>query len=144
MLSRRAGIARPGRGATMWPLPYLVGSRERLPEWAWVYPRDGESLRCPVASLVLALDSVKGTTPARRAISASPSCQCMASAALHGTAISSATLAHISGLNLRRKGRVSIVTYNGKQQLCRGANTILYTSWDASRVRYNTRTFRIA
>lgn len=42
----------------------------------------------------------KGTTPARRAMSASPSCQCMASAARQGTAISSATLDHISGLNL--------------------------------------------
>jgi hypothetical protein len=44
--------------------------------------------------------SEKGTTPARRAMSASPSCQCIASAARQGTASSSATLAHISGLNL--------------------------------------------
>lgn len=47
------------------------------------------------------LDSEKGTTPARRAISCSPNCQCMASAALQGIAISSATLDHISALNLR-------------------------------------------
>jgi hypothetical protein len=44
--------------------------------------------------------SEKGTTPARRAMSVSPSCQCIASAARQGTASSSATLAHISGLNL--------------------------------------------
>ena len=41
-----------------------------------------------------------GTTPARRAISCSPSCQCIASAALQGIPISLATRAHISGLNL--------------------------------------------
>lgn len=46
------------------------------------------------------LDKENGTTPARRAISCSPSCQCMASAARHGMAISSATLDHISALNL--------------------------------------------
>jgi hypothetical protein len=46
------------------------------------------------------LDREKGTTPARRAISCSPSCQCIASAALQGIAISSATFAHISALNL--------------------------------------------
>ncbi len=48
----------------------------------------------------MTLDRENGTTPARRAISASPSCQCIASAARHGTAISSATFDHISGLNL--------------------------------------------
>jgi hypothetical protein len=53
------------------------------------------------------LESEKGTTPARRAISASPSCQCIASAARQGTAISSATFDHISGLNL--KDSVSIL-----------------------------------
>lgn len=46
------------------------------------------------------LESEKGTTPARRAISCSPSCQCMASAARQGMAISSATFDHISALNL--------------------------------------------
>lgn len=46
------------------------------------------------------LESEKGTTPARRAISCSPSCQCMASAARQGIAISSATFDHISALNL--------------------------------------------
>lgn len=49
---------------------------------------------------IAALDRENGTTPARRAISCSPSCQCMASAARHGMAISSATLDHISALNL--------------------------------------------
>lgn len=46
------------------------------------------------------LERENGTTPARRAISCSPSCQCMASAARQGMAISSATLDHISALNL--------------------------------------------
>lgn len=46
------------------------------------------------------LERENGTTPALRAISCSPSCQCIASAARHGIAISSAILAHISGLNL--------------------------------------------
>lgn len=48
--------------------------------------------------------SVNGTTPALLAISASPSCQCIASAALQGMGgfISLATLVHISGLNLFR------------------------------------------
>lgn len=55
-----------------------------------------------------ALERENGTTPARRAISCSPSCQCMASAARHGMAISSATLDHISALNLlSQKVRVS-------------------------------------
>jgi hypothetical protein len=49
------------------------------------------------------LEREKGTTPARRAMSASPSCQCIASAARHGTAISSATFDHISGLNLEEE-----------------------------------------
>lgn len=65
---------------------------------------------CRVLSCCMLTDvSEKGTTPARRAMSASPSCQCMASAARHGTCISSATLAHISGLNLqlRKATRVS-------------------------------------
>lgn len=50
--------------------------------------------------LLLLLLRENGTTPARRAISCSPSCQCMASAARQGIAISSATLDHISALNL--------------------------------------------
>lgn len=103
MLSRRSGIARPGIGAAMWPLPYLVASRDRLAECPWVYPRGGEFLR-PAASFAPALESVNGTTPARRAISPSPSCQCIASAARQGTAISSAIFAHISGLNLVAAG----------------------------------------
>src|SRR5271156_6370420 len=45
--------------------------------------------------------SEKGVTPALRAISCSPICQCMASAARHGMDISSAILDHMSALNLR-------------------------------------------
>jgi hypothetical protein len=55
------------------------------------------------------LESEKGTTPALLAISCSPSCQCMASAARHGMAISSATFAHISALNLMEQSSVSIL-----------------------------------
>jgi hypothetical protein len=54
------------------------------------------------------LERENGTTPARLAMSASPSCQCIASAARQGTAISSATFDHISGLNLKK--RVSCFT----------------------------------
>ena len=46
------------------------------------------------------LDREKGKTPARLAMSCSPSCQCIASAARQGIAISSAILGHISCLNL--------------------------------------------
>jgi len=49
----------------------------------------------------------KGVTPARFAISCSPICQCMASTARQGIAISSATLDHISARNLQPKARVS-------------------------------------
>ena len=56
---------------------------------------------CRGAALLL-LESEKGVTPARRAISCSPICQCMASAARHGMAISSAMRDHISALNLIR------------------------------------------
>lgn len=45
--------------------------------------------------------SEKGVTPALRAISCSPICQCIASAARHGIDISSAILDHMSALNLR-------------------------------------------
>jgi hypothetical protein len=69
-------------------------------DWVGVWPRVGEE-RWPAGGVsTVTLESEKGTTPARRAISASPSCQCIASAARQGTAISSATLDHISGLNL--------------------------------------------
>lgn len=47
------------------------------------------------AAVLLVFDRENGVTPARRAISCSPSCQCMASAALQGIDISSATGAHI-------------------------------------------------
>lgn len=53
-----------------------------------------------VGGSIAALEREKGTTPARRAISCSPNCQCIASAARHGIAISSATFDHISALNL--------------------------------------------
>ncbi len=75
-------------------------SRGRLPwdcECPW--PLVGETL-CAGCGSVPGLFNVNGITPARLAISASPSCQCMASAARQGTCISSATLCHISGLNL--------------------------------------------
>ena len=45
-------------------------------------------------------DREKGVTPARRAMSDSPSCQCMASAARQGIPSSAARGAHISGLRL--------------------------------------------
>jgi hypothetical protein len=64
----------------------------------------------------MTLEREKGTTPARRAMSASPSCQCIASAARHGTAISSATLDHISGLNLVFK----VSAFSGEQDLGKG------------------------
>lgn len=44
--------------------------------------------------------SENGVTPALRAMSCSPICQCMASAARHGMDISSAILDHMSALNL--------------------------------------------
>lgn len=53
-----------------------------------------------VGGSMAALDNENGTTPARRAISCSPNCQCIASAARQGMAISSATFDHISALNL--------------------------------------------
>lgn len=53
-----------------------------------------------VVLLVLAREN--GVTPFRCVISCSPSCQCMASTALHGIDISSATGAHIWCLNLAR------------------------------------------
>jgi len=117
MLSRRAARGRPppesggGISGAWWPPPrpyrgddmWRWMSRGRLPcdcEWPW--PLEGED-RCMVPGGTPAAGvSEKGTTPARRAISTSPSCQCIASAALHGTCISSATFAHISGLNLPR------------------------------------------
>lgn len=69
-------------------------------------PREGET-RWPGGGVSIeALEREKGTTPARRAMSASPSCQCIASAARQGTAISSATLDHISGLNLVYPGQL--------------------------------------
>jgi len=65
-----------------------------------VCPRVGEERWPGGGASSVTLERENGTTPARRAMSASPSCQCIASAARHGTAISSATLDHISGLNL--------------------------------------------
>jgi hypothetical protein len=54
-------------------------------------------------------DSEKAVTPARRAISCSPICQCMASAARHGKVISSAILAHMSALNLKESELVLLL-----------------------------------
>lgn len=66
--------------------------------WLWLRCEDVRVLM--EGTSVVTLESENGTTPARRAMSASPSCQCMASAARHGTCISSAIFAHISGLSL--------------------------------------------
>jgi hypothetical protein len=52
------------------------------------------------AGSVEGLENENGITPALLAISCSPSCQCIASAARQGIAISSAIFAHISDLNL--------------------------------------------
>jgi len=105
MLSLRAAIALPG--GRLMPGPRLYRgdgppiSRGKLPwECECACPREGELRWLPCGASALTVVREKGTVPARRAMSASPSCQCMASAARHGTAISSATLAHISGLNL--------------------------------------------
>jgi hypothetical protein len=81
------------------PEPLMVLERDCV--WAW--PREGDIRWLGGGVSMLALEREKGTTPARRAMSASPSCQCIASAARQGTAISSATLDHISGLNLWTK-----------------------------------------
>jgi hypothetical protein len=68
---------------------------------SWLYCRAmlREWFGC-CCEVVLVLASVKGVTPARRAISCSPICQCMASAARQGMAISSAMRDHMSALNL--------------------------------------------
>lgn len=68
--------------------------------WYWKLVRGVVgAARGPLSRLTAA--RAKGMTPALLAMSASPKAQCIASAALHGTASSSATLDHISGLNLR-------------------------------------------
>ena len=61
----------------------------------------GRGWCCSMALLVLAREN--GVTPARLAISTSPICQCMASAARQGMAISSAIRDHMSALNLRKR-----------------------------------------
>lgn len=67
------------------------------------------------ASKVTELLRLKGTVPALRAISSSPRCQCIASAALQGIFISLARIAHISGFNLiHMKIHISI-RYLGQQ-----------------------------
>jgi hypothetical protein len=92
------------RGA-LWAVAGLL-KLEPNDEWpldcGWLYecPQDGRDRWLAAGASAVILDRENGITPARRAISASPSCQCIASAARHGTAISSATLDHISGLNL--------------------------------------------
>lgn len=58
-------------------------------------------------------------------MSASPSCQCIASAARHGTAISSATLDHISGLNLE----VNVSTVFGKISRGRESSSKMREIW---------------
>lgn len=70
-------------------------------DWECPWPREGDDRWPEGGASIEAAESENGTTPARRAMSASPSCQCIASAARQGTAISSATFDHISGLNLK-------------------------------------------
>ena len=62
-----------------------------------------------------------GVTPARFAISCSPICQCIASTALHGIAISSATLDHMSARNLDQKKCVSLLKHHIECHLCDAA-----------------------
>ncbi|KAI9699296.1 MAG: hypothetical protein M1836_002906 [Candelina mexicana] len=64
------------------------------------------------------LESEKGTTPARRAMSSSPSCQCIASTARQGICISSATFDHMSGLSLLAFVSLSAnpTSYHGQQR----------------------------
>lgn len=74
-------------------------------EWDWLCecPRDGEVWwrgGVPPSVPPVDMDRENGTTPARRAMSSSPRCQCIASAARQGTFISAASLDHISRLNL--------------------------------------------
>lgn len=76
--------------------------------------------RCPrggrgIGSYVLVgLLRENGVTPARFAISCSPICQCIASTALQGMAISSATFDHISARNLVMAASVhGLVTFEG-------------------------------
>ena len=58
----------------------------------------------------------KGTTPARRAISFSPSCQCMASAARQGMPSSVARGVQISGLSLVEVVSESMSRRNSKER----------------------------
>lgn len=88
----------------MWPASYLITPWDWLPERELVCPRVKWLLRLPDVLLVPTFARVNGTTPARRAISTSPTCQCIASTALHGRTISSAIFAHISDLNLVSAG----------------------------------------
>jgi len=118
MVSRRAAMARVGGIECIGggPRLYRPGpiSRGKLPwEWEWACPRVGAARWDPGGSFGLADVSEKGMTPALRAISCSPSCQCIASAARQGTCISSATLAHISGLNLSRRLAQMLVRATG-------------------------------
>jgi len=97
----------PGPGPRLYRGEGMLGkSRGRLPwDCECVWPRVGDT-RCTMGCSMPAMLSEKGITPARLAMSASPSCQCMASAARHGTCISSATFCHISGLNLPTTVRI--------------------------------------
>ena len=56
----------------------------------------------------------KTGTLARCAISTSPICQCIASAALHGSCISFAIFSHMSFLNLANSQYLNIDQYIGK------------------------------
>lgn len=70
-------------------------------DWLCECPRDGEAgFPGEGAPSPEGMDEEKGMTPARWAISCSPRRQCIASTARQGMTSSSATLAHISALNL--------------------------------------------
>lgn len=96
------------------PLCELVGLLYREPvdpealmllesDWLCECPRDGEAgFTGDGAPSAEGMDEEKGTTPARWAISCSPRRQCIASTARQGITSSSATLDHISALNLCR------------------------------------------
>ena len=90
----------PGRARALSPTEYpKPGLNSSLPYGKWrpplgSIPPDGK-LDGPAVEV-----SENGTTPARRAISASPSCQCIASAARHGIPSSAASGPHMSGFNL--------------------------------------------
>lgn len=79
-------------------------------DWLCECPRDGEAgFPGEGAPSPEGMDEEKGMTPARWAISCSPRRQCIASTARQGMTSSSATLAHISALNLVGQSQLSFL-----------------------------------